>query len=883
MKLLQRKKKDESIETLIQPEKRRIKTAHTFLLAGLLLLLATFAAAAFLLFGSQQSLQQQALQQQKQAWSAAFLGSIAQTVSQIELDTKAMAQMPSLVAAVNRADSRSMDILSRQLRQRAHAVDVFINLLGQAETSNAGTAPLNFAALELINNAERGSNPPMEFFSIDNKKYLYKAVAIVEPSSNSIIGSLLAVYDGAMLLDSLPALNSDSLQASLSQRLPGAPELKLFSQGQASSHPETFATAHPRWTFSILQDSPPLQNNSSHMLAGASLLLGLIGALLALLVGYLGLNRQISTDCNLFSKLVQDWQMGKSLASEKLRTPALRSLITSLSQTSRNKRVSAPAVQPVAPPVAENNSPAVPPPPHEEDHPPSAIVRTSTPQTNPLTASILEDDILDIDILDEDQDPFGLNQPASQPGDGRDSVQEGIFRAYDIRGIAGENLTTNTAYWIGRAVGSESIEHGQSDIVIARDGRLSSPELSEALALGLTQAGCDVIDIGMVPTPVLYFATHNLSATSGVMLTGSHNPANYNGFKIVITGETLSGERIHSLYQRIRDNRLNQGNGQLEQMDILPAYVDRIRNDVVIARPMKVVIDCGNGVASVIAQQLFTELGCEVIPLFCEVDGNFPNHHPDPGKPENLQSLIASVRQHQADIGIAFDGDADRLGVVTSAGKIIHPDHLMMLLSKDMVSRNPGADIVFDIKCSRRLGALISGYGGRPVMWKTGHSLMKAKLRETGALLAGEMSGHIFYSERWYGFDDGLYSAARMLEIIAMDNRTSEQIFAAFPTGHATPELSIPVTENSKLEIMQRLQETADWGEGKITTLDGIRVDYPKSWGLVRASNTTPTLVLRFEGDTEDELHNIMQLFRSRLEQVNPDLQWPTFDFGVNP
>ncbi|MCK9236982.1 MAG: phosphomannomutase/phosphoglucomutase [Thiopseudomonas sp.] len=450
-----------------------------------------------------------------------------------------------------------------------------------------------------------------------------------------------------------------------------------------------------------------------------------------------------------------------------------------------------------------------------------------------------------------------------------------MFRAYDIRGIVDETLTSDTAYWIGRAVGAESIHQGQPAVAVARDGRLSGPELSESLIQGLVEAGCEVTDLGMVPTPVLYFATHTLPATTGVMVTGSHNPANYNGFKIVIDGETLANERITALYQRIKDHDLSTGSGRVEQLDILPAYLERICSDVALAKPLKIVIDCGNGVAGVIAQELFEGLGCEVVPLFCEVDGNFPNHHPDPGKPENLHQLIMAVQQHQANLGIAFDGDADRLGVITNTGQIIFADRLMMLLAKDVVSRNPGADIIFDVKCSRRLPALISGYGGRPIMWKTGHSLMKAKLKQTGALLAGEMSGHIFYKERWYGFDDGLYSAARLLEIIALDTRTSEQIFAAFPTSHSTPELAINVTDESKFKIIDKLLSTAQWGEGKVNTLDGVRVDYPKNWGLVRASNTTPTLVLRFEGDTEAELQKIIEIFRTQLLAIDPTLQWP--------
>ncbi|WP_218565174.1 phosphomannomutase/phosphoglucomutase [Stutzerimonas urumqiensis] len=450
-----------------------------------------------------------------------------------------------------------------------------------------------------------------------------------------------------------------------------------------------------------------------------------------------------------------------------------------------------------------------------------------------------------------------------------------IFRAYDIRGVVGESLTPETAYWIGRAVGSESIARGEPNVSVGRDGRLSGPELVQHLIQGLVDCGCSVNDIGMVPTPVLYYAANVLAGKSGVMLTGSHNPPDYNGFKIVIAGDTLANEQIQALRQRIESGDLAEGTGTVERVDVLEDYFARIRDDMAIARKLKVVVDCGNGVAGVIAPRLIEAMGCEVIPLFCDVDGRFPNHHPDPGKPENLTDLIACVKRENADLGLAFDGDGDRVGVVTNEGTIVYPDRLLMLFAKDVVSRNPGADIIFDVKCTRRLTPLISGYGGRPVMWKTGHSLIKKKMKESGALLAGEMSGHIFFKERWFGFDDGIYSAARLLEILSQDRRTSEQVFAAFPNDLSTPEINIQVTEESKFELIDALQRDAEWGDANLTTLDGVRVDYPKGWGLVRASNTTPVLVLRFEAETQEELARIQDVFRAQLYTVAPDLKLP--------
>ncbi|MCG6658307.1 phosphomannomutase/phosphoglucomutase [Halomonas campisalis] len=457
------------------------------------------------------------------------------------------------------------------------------------------------------------------------------------------------------------------------------------------------------------------------------------------------------------------------------------------------------------------------------------------------------------------------------------SVSASIFRAYDIRGIVDDTLTEEAVELIGRAIGSEAAARQESTVVVARDGRLSGPRLSEALMRGLTAAGRDVIDIGMVPTPVLYFATHVLDGTaSGVMVTGSHNPPDYNGFKIVLGGETLSGAAITALYRRIVDGDLAEGRGGVRQADVRQAYLDRILGDVRLARPLKAVVDCGNGVAGELGPQLIERLGAETIPLFAEIDGTFPNHHPDPGKPENLQDLIRTVQETGADIGLAFDGDGDRLGVITPSGQLIYPDHLMMAFAEDMLSRNPGAKVIFDVKCTGNLARVIEEAGGEPEMWRTGHSLIKARMKETGAQLAGEMSGHIFFKERWYGFDDSLYGAARLLEILSRQGDDADAFFARYPQDIGTPEINITVTDATKFELVAKLAREGDFGDdGVKTTLDGIRVDYPDGWGLCRASNTTPVLVLRFEGKSEAALERIRARFADALQQVDPTLSLP--------
>ncbi|WP_158774950.1 phosphomannomutase/phosphoglucomutase [Cobetia sp. L2A1] len=456
-------------------------------------------------------------------------------------------------------------------------------------------------------------------------------------------------------------------------------------------------------------------------------------------------------------------------------------------------------------------------------------------------------------------------------------VPASIFRAYDIRGIVDETLTEDGVRAIGQSIGSEAAARGESTVVVARDGRLSGPRLSKALIAGLRDAGRDVIDIGMVPTPVLYYATHILEGTrSGVMLTGSHNPANYNGLKIVLAGETLSGDAITDLYRRLTENDLSQGEGSLREEDVRERYLDQITGDVVVKRPLKAVVDCGNGVAGEMGPELIRRLGVDTIALFDEIDGNFPNHHPDPGKPENLQDLIAKVKETGADIGLAFDGDGDRLGVVTPKGEILYPDRLMMALSEDLIERVPGARIIFDVKCTGNLATVIEKAGGTPEMWRTGHSLIKARMKETGAALAGEMSGHIFFKERWFGFDDGLYGAARLLEILAKQDVDADTFFDRYPQDLGTPEINVEVTDETKFAIVERLAREGDFGtDGVKTTLDGIRVDYADGWGLCRASNTTPVLVLRFEGKSEEALERIKDSFRVALKQAEPSIVAP--------
>jgi phosphomannomutase/phosphoglucomutase len=827
------------------------KLSSVALTQALVVLLIGVVVAVALQLGVFQSAENERRQQAADAGAEAAVSRLESRMALLQTLTDGMATQAAVREAL--AEPGGERQLVEELRSLMPGIrKVFLFPYRSIPRRADDESGLGFATLDLARRAESGREVRPDAFPRDGQWLVQTATRVRNPSSQVVEGTLVIQFDAAVLG---PVLGGTGGRGTLVQTVDGQAR-DVISGGQGNGPKVSRTLSIPGWSLNYRPQVPSPALNPV-------VILGLVvaGFLVAAIIVWLMLSSAQGALRKETTRLVQ-WAH-KAFAGERLAPPELRWEIPSviaevLHRISRvvEKRLEGSGQKASA---ANAKRPA---PEPEADEP------------------LFQDrDIPDIDMLDGDEDVLGFGEsPAGatpEVGETRApaaAISPTIFRAYDIRGIVGETLTPDVVRVIGQAIGSEALDRSQSTLCVGYDGRHSSPELSEALAAGILSAGCNVIRVGAVPTPVLYFATHHLGTGSGVMVTGSHNPPDYNGLKIMLGGETLSEDSIQKLHQRIQNGDLHQGQGSASSEDVRRDYLDRIVGDIAVAAPLKVVVDAGNGIAGELGPLLLEELGCEVIPLYCEVDGNFPNHHPDPGKPENLQDLIDRVQQEGADLGIAFDGDGDRLGVVTNEGKIIWPDRLMMLFARDVVSRNPGADVLFDVKCSRRLSGIISSAGGRPVMWKTGHSLMKAKMKETGALLAGEMSGHIFFGERWYGFDDGLYSAARLLEILGIEDRQTSEVFAEFPEDISTPELNLEVTDEGKFRIIQRLAELADFGEANITTIDGVRVDYPDGWGLCRASNTTPVLVLRFEAESEGALERIKQIFRGQLKALAPDV-----------
>jgi phosphomannomutase/phosphoglucomutase len=771
------------------------------------------------------------------------------------------AAVPDAVAALRSFDDARIAEASRDLsRAISYAERVELIPLGKAAVDLASSTPISFAALDVIKRAETREFVGPEASQVNQRPIFFVARPVT--ADGAVAGVLFAAISMDFFLKPLQALSPDVGLVTIEQQFEGTPSRVVLQYG---TDPGGDAALRAKLDAANWQIAFKPRVAVQPVAAASRLWVPFAVALGLLLAGvYLGFSRLFAAmekDATGLIESVTNIVRGRNVPPQRYRLALFQQVAVAAARFAR--RVPRERVE--APPPKRAPEPAKAP----------ATAKSRAQKQAPKPApGVEEDDFLDVRSNVKD-DNFGIEVSEEvSPVDLGLELDPTIFRAYDIRGIVGRNLTTDVVYWIGRAFAAECAAASRSRAVVGRDGRVSSEELADALVRGLREGGVDVMDVGLVPTPLLYYATHALDTGTGIMITGSHNPPEYNGLKMMIAGETLAEARIQRLKERITGNELTTGSGDVEHVEIIDHYLDRVVSDVAVAQPLKVVVDCGNGVAGVVAPRLIAELGCEVVPLYCEVDGTFPNHHPDPADPHTLEDLITVVKDERADVGLAFDGDGDRLGVVTNTGEIVWPDKLLMLFSRDIVGRNPGADIIFDVKCSRHLNAIISEYGGRPIMWKTGHSHMKAKLKETGALLAGEFSGHICFGERWFGFDDALYSAARLLEILGGESRSTDALFAEFPITFSTPEIKVPTTDSAKFAIMERLAKEGHFGSGTVTTIDGIRVDYPDGFGLVRPSNTSPVLTLRFEADGQAALDRIQRVFREQLSKIDPKLKF---------
>lgn len=762
-----------------------------------------------------ESLEQIARQQVKalDKWTVALQSRLAKQVAAAEI-----------ITAFQQADTTALQALSEKLKA-ANAGAISVRLLPAGDYAAMG---LRFSQLDRIQQIENGVAVFPEVLQED-KRWLVDVVVPVKGIEGQPVGYLLAAFEmGDMekaLADVPVAMAQTQLQQVFAQTKPQT-VLKVGAEGGLGRSGKQADTMVPHWKIRIVP-GPQLLDEQ---LISPWLLLVVQGGSLVL--------------C-----LLALWLVSKKvkLVVEQADDDGFKPI-----QIKGARRIDKSDGQAVAASAIDEG--------------------LADPLFNAGDVLDLDDDFLEIR-------PAGSAAPAKRGAAAAGetfSAPAVVFRDYDIRGNADRDISDELARRIGLAFGSECLEQGQASVVLAGDGRKSTPRIKAALQEGLLASGCNVVDIGSVPTPLMYFATCTMDAIrSGIMVTASHNPAADNGFKMVINGQSPTSDQIQQLRDRVESGAFLDGSGHYSQQDIVPEYIDRIVSDIVLAGSYRIVLDCGNGIAGEIAPKLLEELGCDVVPLYCDVDGDFPNHDPDPTVQENLTDLIEKVRSENADLGIALDGDGDRLVVVSAVGETILPDRLLMLFAKDVVSRNPGTDIVFDVKSTRRLNAMISSYGGRPVMWKSGHSNIKNKMVETGALLGGELSGHIFFKERWYGFDDGIYGAARLLEIMSIRDQDLDSIFSTFPVCASTPEIRIGVPEDKKFDIIRRLAEMGEWGNGKMTTLDGVRVDFAKGWGLVRASNTSAALTMRFEADDNDTLITVQHVFKQQLNAVEKDLKLP--------
>jgi phosphomannomutase / phosphoglucomutase len=835
---------------------------RTLWLAGALVAGMVAAGVLWQAYTDVAAMHAQAVARSAESLTANSLLALQGYIDRLKATLEGAAARQSLIAAALSTDSSAQQAEATELAKLLPGVTrVMLLPASLGAPLQSESPPVGFAVIEQMNAyAQNKTMPQGEVHWLEQGKPYLELLSPVLGSDGVLLGFVLATFPMDVLAKQFQGLAVEDGYIEVEQRILGADARSLFTRGDAGlkgAMPQfERPVAGTSWHLKIWKPADVSAESPAGLGYYVTLVAVALGGVLAVFSGLAWVvQNAIRRDCATLLALFKDIIADKPISAKHTQLTDFQPALDAVMQMVRDGTL-------LSRHISGSGKPG--------------LVKSKA-------RFELEDHMGGLEVSESGQDSASAAAGASDAEEAEAvaagtvdaGVPEAIFRAYDIRAVVPETLNPAIAYVIGRAFGSEAYAQGQNEVLVARDGRLSSPEIAEAFMQGLEATGRTVTDLGEVPTPVMYFATHFLGANTGAMITGSHNPPDHNGFKLVMRGEALYGDGVTALRDRIQREEYVQGQGVRQQVDVIGDYWDRIAGDVTIARPLRVVVDAANGVAAKTAPELLRRIGCEPIELYCDVDGNFPNHGPDPSDPANLEALAAMVRMQKADVGVAFDGDGDRVAVVDSSGTIIWPDRLLMLFAKDLLSRSPGADIVFDVKCSYHLPRLITEHAGVPVLWKTGHSLMKAKLQETGALLGGEMSGHLFFNDRWYGFDDGVYAAVRLLELLSLDARSSAEIFADLPSGHSTPELRVPMREGEPAEFMRLFARKVALADAQLTTIDGVRADFADAWGLVRASNTTPCLTVRFEGDTLEALDRTQELFRAQMLAVRGDLKLP--------
>lgn len=803
-------------------------------------------------------LQEQQIQRIASSFAVQQATNIHHLVSRLQERIHGAAQSPLALSAIASQSSQDIALVEQAMLDYFPEVVslriIPIGEMGTADFAGGNQGLRNHIEVDLVRRTSEGEQTGAESYKFENSWLTSVTALVTHPRIAKRNAVIIATIDNKLLAQQLKSLDTEAGKFSLEQQFASKGTKRsdvIATAGSGNSTDYTSYADIPGSTWRVAF-TPSMKLVGTLTINSLPLLVVLVLAILAA-VG------AVAIIMVLFPRTLEA-QINKVISAADKKSPLELAIPELVSIAKQLRRATLRSLRRASPPPGSA--------PDADGE--TLESQTGTDLTNPMfqSTSMLDEteEVLELDLADDEAvDPVRPQVPENFP--------EHIFRAYDIRGDAETELTDALVAGIGKAVGTLAGELNQQTLVVGCDGRESSPRIKAALIRALMESGRDVIDIDMVPTPLLYFATRHLNCNSGVMVTGSHNPAQDNGLKIVLNQQTIHAGGIQDIQDRVLLKTFSKGNGRMIREDIIPAYMDEVMQDIAIAVPLKIVIDAGNGATSNVAPALFEDLGCEVVPLYCDVDGRFPNHPPDTSNEDNLVDLIRRVQEEEADFGVAFDGDGDRLAVVTSSGHIVRSDVLLMIYAQDVVSRNPGADVVFDVKCSRNLTDLITRHGGRPVLWKTGHAFMKEKMAETGALLGGEFSGHMFFGERWYGFDDGMYAAGRLAEIISTLGESLDDTVSAFPETINTPEILIPVAEENKFGVMDRILSNADFSSGKINTMDGLRVDFNDGWGLVRASNTSANLTARFEASTEETLELIKEEFRTQINLADPSLE----------